>query len=364
MSRDFSIDQKAPWWLPGGNTQTIWPALFGQRFCHAPPRFQRERLSSPDGDFVDVDHLITDKDNVDAPRLVLFHGLEGSSGSHYAQAFAEEAARLGWAFSVPHFRGCSGEMNMAPRAYHSGDHEEIHWLLTRLRELDPERPILAVGVSLGGNALLRWAQEWGAMASQWVNAVGAVSAPIDLMAAGNAIDTGFNRHVYARMFLRTMVRKAEAKWRQFPGLFDLERVRKARTLREFDDLFTAPLHGFKCVDDYWTRAAAKPRLADIALPALVLNARNDPFVPGRSLPKQTEVGRWVTLVQPEHGGHVGFPQAVAGAPWQVHVLGMPQWVVNWLASSSGMRQGVGGSVPDTGEHLLQPAGLCQQSPGS
>ena len=364
MSRDFSIDQKAPWWLPDGNTQTIWPALFGQRFRLGTPQFRRDRWTSPDGDFIDIDHLITEKNNIDAPRLVLFHGLEGSSGSHYAQAFADEAARLGWAFCVPHFRGCSGDMNTAPRAYHSGDHEEIHWLLTRLREQDPARPILAVGVSLGGNALLRWAQEWGAMASQWVNAVAAVSAPVDLMAAGNAIDSGFNRHVYARMFLRTMVRKAEAKWRQFPGLFDLDGVRKARTLREFDDLFTAPLHGFKGVEDYWTRAAAKPRLADIALPTLVLNARNDPFVPGWSLPEQTEVGRWVTLVQPEHGGHVGFPQAVAGAPWQVHVLGMPKWVVNWLASSAGLRQGLGGSVSEAGAKLLQPAGLCQQNQGS
>lgn len=363
MSRDSSIDKRAPWWLPGGNIQTIWPALFGRRFHQRAPQFRRERWAAPDGDFIDVDHLIGAKTDAGAPRLVLFHGLEGSSGSHYAQAFADEAARLGWAFCIPHFRGCSGAMNTAARAYHSGDHEEIHWLLTRLHEQDPNRPMLAVGVSLGGNALLRWAQEWGGKASRWVSAVAAVSAPVDLMAAGNAIDSGFNRHVYARMFLRTMVRKAEAKWRQFPGLFDLDGVRKAKTLREFDDLFTAPLHGFKGVDDYWTRAAAKPRLAEIALPALVLNARNDPFVPAWSLPLQAEAGRWVALVQPAHGGHVGFPEAVAGAPWQVHVLGMPQWVASWLASAAGLRRGAGGPVLDEGASLPPTTGLCQQNQG-
>jgi hypothetical protein len=335
MAPESIFNTRAPWWLPGGNAQTIWPALFGRSFAVCAPQFSRERWTTPDGDFIDVDHLVGKEPAVGSPRLVLFHGLEGSSGSHYAQAFADQAARMGWAFCVPHFRGCSGELNLAPRAYHSGDHEEIHWVLARLREQEPMRPMLAVGVSLGGNALLRWAQEMGRSSNQWVSAVAAVSAPVDLGAAGRAIDRGFNRLVYARMFLRTMVRKAEAKWQQFPGLFDLDSVRRARTLHEFDDLFTAPLHGFKSVDDYWSRAAAKPRLTDIALPALVLNARNDPFVPAGSLPGQADVGRWVTLAQPAHGGHVGFPEQVAGAPWCVHVQSMPAWVAGWLASVYG-----------------------------
>lgn len=332
------FNNRTPWWLPGGNAQTIWPALFGRTCNERVPQFSRERWTTPDGDFIDVDHMLGTESGVGCPRLVLFHGLEGSSGSHYAQAFADLAARMGWCFCVPHFRGCSGELNLAPRAYHSGDHEELHWVLARLREQEPMRPILAVGISLGGNALLRWAQELGSSANRWVSAVAAVSAPVDLGAAGYAIDHGFNRLVYARMFLRTMVRKAEAKWQQFPGLFDLDGVQRARTLHEFDDLFTAPLHGFKGVDDYWSRAAAKPRLADIALPALVLNARNDPFVPSRSLPRQTEVGRWVTVAQPAHGGHVGFPEQVTGAPWRVHVQGMPASVVGWLAHAAGIGQ--------------------------
>jgi uncharacterized protein len=364
MSWSTTTNIKAPWWLPDGNTQTIWPALFGRRFRSCPPPLRRERWTAPDGDFIDIDHLIEEKADICAPRLVLFHGLEGSSASHYAQAFADVAAGLGWAFCIPHFRGCSGEMNIAPRAYHSGDHNEIHWVLTRLHTQEPTRRIVAVGVSLGGNALLRWAQEWGNAARQWVDAVAAVSAPVDLAAAGNAIDHGFNRYVYARMFLHTMVRKAEAKWRQFPGLFDIDNVRKAKTLRDFDDLFTAPLHGFKGVDDYWSRAAAKPGLADIALPALVLNARNDPFVPAWSLPCQAEVGRWVTLVQPDQGGHVGFPEPIAGAPWQVHVQGMPQWVTRWLAAAAGLKWGTDEVELAADQRRLSTPSLCQHNNGS
>ncbi|MEP7140847.1 MAG: alpha/beta hydrolase, partial [Caldimonas sp.] len=119
-------DFRAPRWLPGGHAQTIWPVFFSRRFDGAPPRFRRERWTTPDDDFVDVDWL---GENLDAPLLVVFHGLEGSSSSHYAQAFAAEAVRRGWRFAMPHFRGCSGEINRAPRAYHSGDHEEIAWML-------------------------------------------------------------------------------------------------------------------------------------------------------------------------------------------------------------------------------------------
>ena len=153
---------------------------------------------------------------------------------------------------------------------------------------------------------MRWAAEQGHAAAGLVQALAAVSAPLDLAAAGAAIDRGLNRWLYARMFLQTMVRKAEAKWRQFPGLFDLEAVRRARTLYAFDDAFTGPLHGFAGTRDYWTRAAAKTRLAEVCVPALALNARNDPFVPAESLPNAALAGRCVTLWQPAAGGHVGW----------------------------------------------------------
>jgi hypothetical protein len=316
---------RAPRWLPGGHAQTIWSALYAKRFSGEPPRFERERWTTPDGDFIDVD-VQAAPPAMAAPRwLVAFHGLEGSSSSHYIQALASAARSAGCAFAAPHFRGCSGELNRAPRAYHSGDFEEIGWILARLRER-AGAPLLVAGISLGGNALLRWAEEAGASASATAAAVAAVCSPIDLAAGGHAIGSGFNRHTYSRMFLRTMKPRALAKWAQHPGLFDRARLLAARDLYAFDDAFTAPLHGFRNTQDYWARCSAKPHLHRIRIPALVLNARNDPFVPARCLPRQDEVGNHVTLWQPAHGGHVGFP---SGWP-PGHVMAMPQAVLGWL----------------------------------
>ena len=315
----------APWWLPGGQAQTIWPALFSRRQTGAALLFRRERWDTPDGDFVDVDHLDAASAAPTEPLLVLFHGLEGSVQSHYAQSFANIARARGWAFAIPHFRGCSGELNRAPRAYHSGDFEEIGWMLTRLKSAH-KGPLIAVGVSLGGNALLRWAEESGAAAASIARAVCSISSPVDLTASGRAIGRGFNRQVYTRMFMRSMVPKALRKLVQFPGLFDAERLRAARDLYEFDNVFTAPLHGFRDTDDYWSRASAKPHLNQIRIPALVLNARNDPFVPAHSLPAPKDVGASVTLWQPAHGGHVGFAE---GAP-PGQLLGLPEQVCDWL----------------------------------
>ncbi len=322
----FAAGYRAPRWLPGGNLQTIWAATRSRPHLGAPPRFDRARWDTPDGDFIDVDHLQRPADaSPAAHHLVLFHGLEGSSASQYAQAFASIAQARGWAFSVPHFRGCSGEINLAPRAYHSGDFEEIGWILARLRATTPG-PLLVVGISLGGNALLRWAEEAGESAAAIAAAVAAVCAPIDLAAAGRAIDRGFNRQVYARMFLTTMKPRAMARLQRHPGLFDPERLAAARTLYQFDAVFTAPLHGFRDTPDYWARASAKPHLARIRIPALLLNARNDPFVPAASLPTAREAGRHVTLWQPAQGGHVGFPQG----PLPSHTLAMPEAVADWL----------------------------------
>ncbi len=328
------MNYEAPAWLPGGNLQTIWPALYGRRVFGPPPQYRRERWDTPDADFVDVDFLATAPalPGVVRPLLVLFHGLEGSSRSHYAEAFADVAHAQGWDYAVPHFRGCSGEINVGPRAYHSGDFEEIGWVLRRLRAGHAAgAPLVVVGVSLGGNALLRWAEEAGGTAATTVASVAAVSSPIDLAAGGWAIGRGFNRQVYTRMFLRSMKPKALAKLAQFPGLFDRAAMLAARDLYAFDNLFTAPLHGFKSTEDYWGRASAKPHLHQIQIPALVVNARNDPFVPAWSLPHQNNVGRHVTLWQPAHGGHVGFPQGRLPG----HVRAMPDAVAGWLAAHAG-----------------------------
>lgn len=322
----------APRWLPGGQLQTIWPALFSRRTHGLAPVYRRERWTTPDADFIDVDFLAgwdgqQPAGSGSVPMLVVFHGLEGSSRSHYCQAFAEVARDRGWACALPHFRGCSGELNRAPRAYHSGDHEEIAWILARLHA-QHRGPLVAVGVSLGGNALLRWAAEVGTDAARCVAAVAAVCSPLDLAAGGHAIGKGFNRQIYTRMFLRTMVPKALRKLQQHPGLFNRDALLAARDLYAFDNVFTAPLHGFRNTEDYWQRASSQPLLPQVRVPALVVNALNDPFVPGRSLPKASEVGPCVTLWQPQHGGHVGF----AHGRWPGHVRAMPDAVSDWLTA--------------------------------
>lgn len=325
------MTDSAPWWLPDGHWQTLWSAVFGRRHFGPPPRWQRSRWLTPDGDFIDLDraaHVTPDN----TPLLVLFHGLEGSSASAYAVAFADFAASRGLAMVVPHFRGCSGEMNHAPRAYHSGDHAEIDWILARLAVEHPQRALLVVGISLGGNALMRWAGEMGHLAPQRVRAVAAVSAPLNLTASGHAMGRGFNRQVYTRVFLSTMVPKALKKLDQYPGLFDRQALLGARDLYHFDQVFTAPLHGFRDADDYWARASALPVLHRIRVPALALNACNDPFVPASSLPKAADAGPSVTLWQPQQGGHVGFPSSLP--PWGLpgHVRAMPEAVGSWLLS--------------------------------
>ena len=291
---------RAPFWLPNRHLQTIIPALFVRKPL---PAYRRERWDTPDGDFIDLDWL-AGAAAPGAPLLVLFHGLEGSSQSHYARALMDQAAQLGWRGVVPHFRSCSGEINRAPRFYHSGDSTEIDWVLRALHALAPSAPLLAAGVSLGGNALLRWLGEQGSAAG-FVSAAAAVSAPLDLHAGGQALSEGFNR-IYTRNFLDTLKRKSLHKLAQFPGLFDRSAMLNARDLYAFDNIVTAPLHGYRDTDDYWHRASARHILGDVTVPTLVLNARNDPFMPAAALPSHAQVAPAIELEQPHSGGHVGF----------------------------------------------------------
>jgi predicted alpha/beta-fold hydrolase len=314
---------RAPRWLAGGHAQTIWPYRLRRR---SPP-VARERIETPDGDFWNFDWLDAPA-HPGAPVVALFHGLEGGSESHYAGALLRALARTGWRGVVPHFRGCGGELNRLPRAYHSGDHAEIGAMLAAIRRvLPPETPLFAVGVSLGGSALLNWLGRAGRVAARTLRAAAAVSAPLDLMAAGVAIGRGINR-VYTRHFLATLKPKSLAMAARFPGLLDASRIRRVRTLWDFDDAVTAPLHGFAGTHDYWTRASSKPWLASIAVPTLVINARNDPFIPAQSLPTPREVSAFVTLEQPRHGGHAGF----AAGHFPGHVDWLPARLLHYFHS--------------------------------
>ena len=299
-----------PWWLPGAHLQTIAPALFAARPSVG---YTRERWITPDDDFIDVDcvaPLAAAHGAGTTPTLVVFHGLEGSAQSRYVRDLMAAAAARGWRGVAPHFRGCGGTLNRAPRFYHSGDSGEVDWILERAARssadaADSHAPLFAVGVSLGGNALLKWLGEQGQAARVRVTRAAAISAPLDLTASGAALSRGLNM-VYTRVFLRTLKAKSAAKLAQYPKLFDRDAMLAARDLHAFDDIVTAPLHGFRDADDYWRRASSKPLLPRIAVPTLVLNAKNDPFLPAAALPDASEVSTAVTLDFPDEGGHVGF----------------------------------------------------------
>ena len=297
-------------WLPGGHAQTIWPLLIKGPL----PRYRRERWDTPDDDFIDLDWI---GGTPGAPCVALFHGLEGSSGSHYARRLMHAVEGRGWHGVVVHFRGCSGEPNRLPRAYHSGDSAEIDWIVRRLHARGYPAIFLA-GVSLGGNAMLKWLAERGAETCPLVDAAVAISAPLDLAAANTALSSGFNL-VYARHFLRTLIPAALEKERRFPGRIDVRRTLASRTLRDFDDAVTAPLHGFQGADDYYARSSAGPLLSTVMTPTLLLNAANDPFLPRAALPSKDNLPSAITLEVPEHGGHVGF------------VHGAPPGRIDWLA---------------------------------
>ena len=306
-------------WLPHAHLQTV----YASRFARAPAvRYRRERWDTPDGDFVEVDFA---DGPAGAPWVHLFHGLEGSSASHYARVLMHCVLEAGWNGSVLNFRGCGGEPNRLPRAYHSGDSDEVDWVLRRLKERLGTAPFFAAGISLGGNALLKWLGERGAGAAKLVERAAAVSAPMDLMAGGDALGRGLAR-LYGRHFLVTLKRHAGEKERRFPGLFDAGAVRRAQTLRDFDNAFTAPVHGFRDTDDYWTRSSSKPWLAAIEVPTLVINARDDPFMPESALPTEREVSDAVTLEFPPRGGHVGF---VSGS-FPGHIEWLPRRLLHFF----------------------------------
>lgn len=316
---------RAPRWLHGSHADTIWPALFIRQQA---PAYRREVWATPDGGEIVVDRV---DGKPGTPLVVLFHGLEGSSHSHYAIALMRAVQARGWHGVVPHFRGCGGMENYQPRAYHAGDSAEIDWILRRLAA---EQPLLfAAGVSLGGSMLLRYLGEWGGTALP--QAAAAISVPLDLAAASTRLDRGLGKWLYTRMFLGTLKPKSLRQLQRYPQLFDAAALRRARTFAQFDDIVTAPLHGYRDVRDYWARASSKPILGSITRPTLLLNARNDPFLPPSALPAVDEVSSAVTLELPERGGHVGF----ATGPFPGRLDWLPQRLLgffdNYLPASGG-----------------------------
>jgi predicted alpha/beta-fold hydrolase len=310
------------WWLPDPHTATLWGRI-GRR---EPAQAVRvERWDTPDGDVLEVARLERVSDPA-APRLLLFHGLEGGLHSHYARAMFREASRRGWAADLLLFRTCGTEPNRLPRSYHSGETTDPLWVVEQITRQFPDAPLGLMGVSLGGNVLCKLLGECGDRLPDQVIGAVAVSVPFDLARASRHIGRGFGA-IYEKFFLRSLIPKALAKIDRHPPLAPLRRVQQARTLWEFDDAFTAPLHGFRDAADYYARASSLPYLARIQLPTLLLSAIDDPFLPSDVLEqvRQTLHGNdQVELEFPARGGHVGFTAGLR--PWN------PWYYGEWRAA--------------------------------
>jgi predicted alpha/beta-fold hydrolase len=292
---------KPAWWLPGGHLQTLWPALLRRPI---PLMVRRERFNLPDGDFIDVDWV-----GEQGPIVVVLHGLGGSVTSQYARGILRVIALRGWRGVLMHFRGCSGEPNRLPRSYHAGDTGDLDTFIAALRVREPHTSLAAVGYSLGGNVLLKWLGEQGE-AAPIVSAV-AVSVPFDLDNATTRLRQGFSR-LYDRHILRGLKASLNQKCRRMAMPWDRRVIAAIKTLRQFDDRVTAPLHGFHSADDYYARATCRPYLRRITVPTLVIHAVDDPFMSPRVVPPDGEFAQATSLELTAHGGHVGF---VGGEPW-------------------------------------------------
>lgn len=295
---------ESPWWLRSAHLQTLWAPILRRG---PNPRFRRERLELEDGDFLDLDWT----ENRNGPIVLVLHGLEGSSKSPYARGLLQAIANHGWRGVLMHFRGCSGEPNRLDRTYHSGDTADLAAVVAMLGKQTPDAPLAAVGYSMGGNVLLKWLGELGAESP--LAAAVAISVPFTLSSAAERLDLGFSR-LYQRRLIGDLRRKLREKFRHRTSPIDLAAVERCRNFWDFDDLVTAPLHGFRDVHDYYSRASSRQYLHAIETPTLIVHARDDPFMAPDVVPESHELSPTTVLEISERGGHVGF---VHGRwPWQ------------------------------------------------
>lgn len=313
MSRSSEYTYTPAWWVPGPHLQTLWGKL-----VRRPPivTTRAERWTTPDDDEIEIRRLDPPTGAPrDVPRLLILHGLEGTIRSHYLCGLLDQARRRGWTADVLIFRGCNGELPRAARFYHSGETTDLDLVVRRLVREHPAQPLLAIGISLGGNVLLKWLGEQGDAAPSQLKAAAAVSVPFDLERGSRRIERGFSR-IYTYHFLRTLRRKALAKLALQSDLFDDVPLRRAKTMMDFDEAVTAPVHGFASAQDYYSRSSSKHFLSGIRRPTLLLSAYDDPFLPREVLDDVSMVARdnhLLTVEFHEHGGHVGF---VSGrVPW-------------------------------------------------
>ena len=320
-------------WLKNRHAQTIYPSF--PWTWRSYPELRRQELDLPDGDSTAVDWLVEgDTMAGTSPLLVILHGLEGSAESSYARMLMEAALKLGWRSCVLHFRDCGDYRNRLPRRYHAGETNDLRYFLETLHKspASPENagPIIAVGYSLGGNVLLKYLGESGYDTP--LRAATAVCVPLNLHECAEALNHGFSR-TYQRYLLKRMKQSIGRKFDRHTAAFDWDKAMSARTFAEFDDLVTAPLHGFDGMQDYYDRCSSTNFLAEIERPTLVINALDDPFMTPEVIPAEEDLSANVTLEVAKAGGHVGFING--GTPWNPTFY-RPTRILDFLQPHSAM----------------------------
>jgi predicted alpha/beta-fold hydrolase len=307
------------WWVPGPHLRTLYGRFTRPlRRGRSPLPLRTERWTTPDDDVLELRRLDPPADaHPNAPRLVLLHGLEGGMHSHYVANFFAEAAERGWGCDLVLFRGCNGEPNVARRFYHSGETTDIAFALDRIIAENPDRSVALAGVSLGGNVLLKYLGERGDSVPAQLRAAAAMSVPFDLARGCLHIQRGFSK-VYERHFLKSLKAKARAKLERYPDLIaEPAALDRVATLWDFDDVITAPVHGFASARDYYDRSSSIRFLQGIRIPTLLLSAEDDPFLPREVLAEVREIASEVPSLDLEfvkRGGHVGFTSG--WRPWK------------------------------------------------
>lgn len=282
------------------HVQTIMPRFF-RPFHHT--RYELAQLDTPDGDFIELAWSLPH--NEKAPLAVVLHGLEGNINSFYAKGMMKALKKQGFAVVLMHFRNCSTEVNRLPRAYHSGDTADLSFFINHLKQLYPNRPLVAVGFSLGGNVLAKYLGEQQQQCP--LSAAALVSAPYDLSASSDVIRKSLGK-IYQKYLLDRMKKSMQRKLPQIKQQISIttDQLMEIDDLLEFDNQLTAPLHGFENAHDYYRQASAMPYLKHIAVPTLIIHAKDDPMLSIKAVPSRQDVSEHVTLRISEKGGHVGF----------------------------------------------------------
>lgn len=313
------IPFQSPLWLRNAHLQTIFSVFLGDE-PHVSLR--RERLDTPDGDFLDIDWLINDEQ---APIVIACHGLEGCSRAKYMMRLLKAVHDAGWNAVSMNFRGCSGEPNRLLRAYHSGETGDLDFTVNTVLQRYPSNPIFLAGFSLGANVICKWLGEQADGISHNIKGAASCSAPYNLHASQRIMDSGIRR-IYVEYFMQSLRRKVIEKHKRFPGTFDINRAKWSFSFQTIDDSYTAPMHGFHDYIDYYTKSSSMQYLPSIQIPTLLIHALDDPFTSIETLPQPEKINNPnLHFFYQQYGGHLGFYDR------HLHTNWLSTQIVKWFA---------------------------------